>query len=350
MFANFGLKTKFNLLLSVVFLAGILIGGVTLWRILNQRAQAEITSQGLILIETMNAVRRYTSGHIQPLLSDRLATEDQFLAETVPAYSAGTVFADFQRREEHASFRYKEAAPNPTNPAHLADPFEMELVAMMQRDASLTEISDFRMMDGRRVYYIARPLSVTAESCLYCHSVPENAPDSLIAAYGAEGGFGWELGEVVAAQMIYVPAEEVFNATLRSFGTVMTIFILILGLVIALINFLLSRYVLEPINALDNLAQRVKADKMEVADLDAPALMLVTSRGDELGRLSQVFKQMANEVYQRTQSLKQQVTELRVEVDQFKRQQEVKAITDNEFFKELQAKAREMRQKRSPDD
>ena len=346
MFANFGLKTKFNLLLSIVFLAGILVGGITLWRILNQRAQAEITSQGLILIESMNAVRRYTSGHIQPLLSDRLTTEDEFLAETVPAYSASAVFADFQRREEHANFRYKEAAPNPTNPDHLADSYETELVAFMQRDAGLTEISDFRNLDGRRVYYIARPLSVTAESCLYCHSTPENAPASLIAAYGAEGGFGWELGEVVAAQIIYVPAEEVFNATLRSFGTVMTIFILILGLVIALINFLLSRYVLEPINTLSALAQRVKADQMEIADLDAPALTLVTSRGDELGHLSQVFKQMANEVYQRTQSLKQQVMELRVEVDQFRQQQEVKAITDNEFFKDLQAKARELRRKR----
>ena len=182
MFANFGLKTKFNLLLSIVFLAGILVGGITLWRILNQRAQAEITSQGLILIESMNAVRRYTSGHIQPLLSDRLTTEDEFLAETVPAYSASAVFADFQRREEHANFRYKEAAPNPTNPDHLADSFETELVAFMQQDASLTEISNFRNLDGRRVYYIARPLSVTAESCLYCHSTPENAPASLIAA------------------------------------------------------------------------------------------------------------------------------------------------------------------------
>jgi HAMP domain-containing protein len=343
MFSRLKLNTKFTLLLSLVFATGILTSGFVLWRTLNERAQAEITSQGLILIEAMNAVRRYTSLNVSPRLAEAPAGEPLFLAETVPAFSAHTVFEYFRQHQGHDNFAYREAAPNPTNPAHRADELETELVARMQRDTSLKEIADFRELDGRRVFYIARPLAVTSESCLDCHGSPDQAPASLIATYGSEYGFGWELNEIVAAQIIYVPAEEVFNATLRSFSLVMAIFIVILALVVILINLLLRRYVIEPVMVMGGLAQKISADEMAAEDAESAEITSLAARRDELGYLARLFQKMARQVHARTELLKQQVMELRIEVDEIKRSKEVAAITGSDFFQELQAKARELR-------
>jgi methyl-accepting chemotaxis protein len=65
---------------------------------------------------------------------------------------------------------------------------------------------------------------------------------------------------------------------------------------------------------------------------------------DEIDTLTAVFKVMVDKVAQREQSLRQQVQELKIEIDQSKRQKHVGEIVDSEFFQELQAKARKMRQ------
>ena len=221
MFANLNLNNKFTLFLIGAFLAGVIIGGLILWQALQRSAQTEISNRGLILIETMNAIRSYTSNHVGPLLADDLATQPDFISETVPAFSAREVFENFRKNETYATFLYKEATLNPTNPRDQADSFETTLVEQMRGDLSLEEISGFRNLFGEEVFYIARPLTIKSESCLACHSTPEAAPANLVATYGTEQGFGWQLNEIVATQIIYVPAREVFSATVRSFTLVM---------------------------------------------------------------------------------------------------------------------------------
>jgi HAMP domain-containing protein len=345
MISNLKLTTKFTILLSLVFVSGIMASGFILWRTLNERAQGEIASQALILIEAMNAVRAYTTLQITPRLAEAMTSEPSFVAETVPAFSAHTVFEHFRQRQDYGSFVYREAAPNPTNPLHRADALETELITIMRADPSLGEITDFRELDGRRVFYIARPLAVTSDSCLYCHGDPAMAPASLIATYGSENGFGWELDDIVAAQIIYVPAEEVFNATVRSFTLVMAIFIIILALVLILINLLLSRYVIEPVTVMGSLAKKISADEMAAEDAESEEMTSLAQQHDELGHLARLFQKMARQVHARTELLKQQVMELRIEVDEMKRSQEVAAITGSDFFQELQAKARELRRR-----
>jgi hypothetical protein len=56
----------------------------------------------------------------------------------------------------------------------------------------------------------------------------------------------------------------------------------------------------------------------------------------------------ALEAYVREQSLRQEIQQLRIEIDEAKRQQQVSEIVDTDFFSELQAKAREMRRRNRP--
>jgi GAF domain-containing protein len=55
----------------------------------------------------------------------------------------------------------------------------------------------------------------------------------------------------------------------------------------------------------------------------------------------------ALEAYIREQSLKQEIQQLRIEIDEAKRQKQVSEIVDTDFFQDLQAKARSIRSRRS---
>lgn len=284
MLRNIKLGTKFNLILLLVFICGVAIGGFALSRVLQQRAQDEVTSKALALIETMTAVRSYTSNHINPLLAPKLETESQFIAETVPAYSATEVFQNLRKNEGYKNFFYKEATLNPTNLRDKADNFEAKIVERFRQDAKVKEIADFRSLPNGRVFYIARPLAVTKESCLRCHSSPQSAPKSQLATYGSENGFNWQLNEIVAAQIISVPAEEVFASVQQSLSLVMVILISIFALVILIINFLLNRSVIQPLKKMAHLAKEVSTGKTS-DDFEQGS-------NDEIGILAASFNRM----------------------------------------------------------
>jgi hypothetical protein len=140
------LGQKFTLLLTLVFLGGTLASGAALASVLNHNAQVQLTTKALMLMETMNSVRTYTTDHVQPEIADRL--EAEFLPESVPAYSAREVFETLRISPEYSDFFYKEATLNPTNLRDKADNFEAQLVAQFQNPAAPQEVSGFRSIAG----------------------------------------------------------------------------------------------------------------------------------------------------------------------------------------------------------
>ena len=52
---------------------------------------------------------------------------------------------------------------------------------------------------------------------------------------------------------------------------------------------------------------------------------------------------MAAQVQKREQRLKQEVQQLRIEIDEVKKARQVTEITETEYFKQLQTKARELK-------
>jgi methyl-accepting chemotaxis protein len=340
------LGTKFTLTLVATFVAGIAVSALFLSRALNRLAEEEVTSRGVALLQTMNSVRSYTVEHVRPHLAAELAASPEFISETVPAFSAREVFETLRGRPEYSNYLYKEAAINPTNPRDQADEFEADLLSQFKADRSLNELSGFRELNGQRLFYSARPLTISDESCLECHSDPSVAPASLIATYGSDGGFGWGMNDVIAAQMIYVPAGNVVDIARQSLLTVLAIIIGVFLLVVLLINTLLRRTVVSPVGELAALAEAISADQLTLDTLDAPELNQVTKRKDELGQLAEVFKRMARDVYQREQKLKAQLQELNIVIDEVATARQVDEITATDFFADLQKRAQEIRDRR----
>lgn len=306
MISHLRLGSKFTLLLTLVFVGAIVLSGITLSAAMRRKAEGEVMAKAEMLAQTMDAVRTYTTERIQPLLKDQLATEPQFIRETVPAYAAREVFEQFRDRPEYHNFFYKEAALNATNSRNQADEFERKLVEHFRSNPALTQTYGYREMGGEKLFYIARPMAVKEASCLQCHGRAADAPKSLLNTYGVGAGLNWQLHEIVAAQTIYVPARAVFSKGNQYLMLVMTIFTGIFAGVVLLINGLLKRMVITPIHKLTTIAHQVStssrvADQMR--EFERPDMVRVVRRADEPGQLVRAFRHMAEEVAAREHTL-----------------------------------------------
>jgi HAMP domain-containing protein len=280
---NLKLGQKFTLLLVLVFLGGVLASSLALSSVLNRSTQGQLTTKALMLMETMNSIRAYTNDHIQPELAARL--EAEFLPESVPAYSAREVFETFRLNPDYSDFFYKEATINPTNLRDKADDFEAELVGeFRQRPDDSSEVSGFRSTPAGDLFYIARPIKITNQNCLVCHSTPDAAPASMIERYGPANGFGWQMNEIVGAQVISVPAEQVVQGARQSLVLILGIFIIAFAIAIILVNLWLKRLVVRPLNRMAQVAEAVS-----MGDTEAE---FTQDSQDEVGKLAEAFNRM----------------------------------------------------------
>jgi CRP/FNR family transcriptional regulator, cyclic AMP receptor protein len=87
------------------------------------------------------------------------------------------------------------------------------------------------------------------------------------------------------------------------------------------------------------------AEAVEAGIFEPESLDEVAQRTDALGQLARVFQRMTQEVYNREQRLKQEVQELRIEIDQTKKQHSVSEITETDYFRSLQLKLKDLRQR-----
>lgn len=299
------LGNQFTKMLTIIFFVGIITSGLILSTAMRQKTEGEIVQQAEILIQTMNAVRTYTSGKVRPQLADSLAESSKFIPETVPAYSAREVFEGFRTEDAYKKFLYKEATLNPTNPRDQADEFETQIVNKFRDNTDLKEIKGYRNIDGAKLLYISRPLSIQKESCLECHGNPSKAPRSMIATYGKKNGFGWKLGETVAAQTIYIPSSEIVDKGNRYLLLVIAIFSGVFAVVISVINRLLRTTVIHPLSQLNKLIRDISLGQRVTLPTndESSTLSNLASRPDEPGQLARAFEHMANEVVLREQSL-----------------------------------------------
>lgn len=280
-----GLRTKFNLVLIIAFVLGLGLAGFLSYRIVERNAAQEVVQNAEVMIEAATAIRNYTSTQISPLL--RLQMEDEetsiFLPHSVPSFAAQRNFETV--RQEFPDYSYREPALNPTNPADLADEFEQRVIARFRDDTGLAELVLDEEFEGERFLVLARPIRVGSESCLTCHSTPAVAPVAMTELYGDVNGFGWQMNEVVAAQVVKVP----MSVPLERANEVFTVFMIILGavfiVVLILINVILQYVVIKPVLRMSDIAGRVSMGEAEVPEY-------VRTGKDEIASLSVSFNRM----------------------------------------------------------
>ncbi|NJM96680.1 MAG: DUF3365 domain-containing protein [Phormidesmis sp. RL_2_1] len=319
------LGTKFSLLLALIWLIGGSVTIFTLSRHLNAQAEQTVRERAEIVLTAMQAARDYTQDNIQPLVEAYSVADNTFTQEIIPNFAARSIFSNFRQQDPSLlDYLYKEAAVNPTNTSDLADSFEAALYPQLEplTDTPSETVSGYRMLNEQKFFYLARPLVVNDESCLVCHGNPQDAPMPLINMYGDRNGFGWNLNEIVATQVVYVPADKIFAQGRQNLWTVTKTFLGVFGALFFTINLLLWRTVIRPLKILTGTAKQISACSVEGAQsasgrtesgqcaaLKDEQLTALTVRKDEPGQLARAFDYMLYVLGQREQDLQQAVEE-----------------------------------------
>ncbi|MGC1308576.1 MAG: cache domain-containing protein [Phormidesmis sp.] len=147
------------------------------------------------------------------------------------------------------------------------------------------------------------------------------------------GHLDWMVGTIVPANMYLGEIQRDRQILLG----VISLFIFVTAGLAVLLS---DRLVATPILTVAKAAADIEEETFEIDSLSGLA-----HRRDEFGQLARVFQEMARQISVRQQKLKKQVAALTIEIDDVKRQQQVKEIVDTDFFQDLTTKALTLRQR-----
>lgn len=275
------LLLKINIVLVIVFCLGLWGSYFAADRLLKENAQIEIQGNARIMMESAMAVRTYTSKQINPLLKTQMRYE--FLPQSVAAYSATEYFNNL--RQKFPDYSYKEATLNPTNPRDRAVDWEVDVVNHFRENGDSKELMGERDAATGRTMYLARPLRILDAACLQCHSSVDQAPQTMLDKYGNANGFGWQLKDVVGAQIVSVPYELPMKRADEALRKFVYLLVALFAFLFIAVNLSLVLMVVRPVRKLSQLA-----DQVSMGAMDTPEFPIRSS--DEIGALGASFNRM----------------------------------------------------------
>jgi HAMP domain-containing protein len=133
--------------------------------------------------------------------------------------------------------------------------------------------------------FVARPLRVTNGACLTCHSVPEAAPKMMVAAYGGEHGFGWQLDQVVGAQVVTVPTTLQEQRVATIFRGLMLALLGVFAILLVVLNVLVHLVVTARVRRMSRIAELLSRGKAESEEFETTGSDELSALGRSFGRL-----------------------------------------------------------------
>lgn len=289
------IRGKINLALSGVFLVGFGLAAFGAYKVLTDSAIENSLREARVMIEGASAIRYYTAESISPLLQQQMKV--QFLPFSIPSFAAQTNFHMVQKKLPEYS--YREPTLNPTNVNDRAADWEADIVNDFRNKLDKTETVTVRETSVGNFLVLARPLKVSAQVCLTCHSTPEVAPPTMVALYGSQNGFGWKLGEIIGAQVVSIPLaiplQRAYHTLFIVTGALAATFLAIL----LMLDLLLRALVLKPVIGMSAMASDVSVGKF-----DGPEF--VRDSDDEIGSLSLSFARMRRSLESAMKMLEEQ--------------------------------------------
>ena len=171
------------------------------------------------------------------------------------------------------------------------------MIRAFRANADLTVLTGIRQAAGGSSHYVARPIRVSDQKCLACHSTHQAAPKSLVATYGSENGFSWKLGEVVGAQIVSVPIGAIYKAKHDSLVLVGSLNLATYAVTSVVLLAFISRAIVRPMREISARAfeASIHPDRVEFSE---------KHRADEIGRIAQSIERMKQSLLIAMQILK----------------------------------------------
>ena len=201
------IKSRFRIGTALIVLLFCAVASTIFYYYLEDLVTEDIYRETEIFIGTADATRKYVKDVLRPTMTEVLPS-GSFIPHAMSTTFVGREIMN-RLQERFPDFKYKRAASNPMNPVNQADAFELEKLKWFENQKDAKEWHGLIKKNNRSFY--ARFRAIKAEmDCLVCHGLPEQAPEAVKKLYGTTSGYNYEVGEIVAADTIYIPVDVSF--------------------------------------------------------------------------------------------------------------------------------------------
>ena len=265
------------------------------WVSSNAQMEELLREKSSLALEFDLAIRAYVSETVRPFAQEH-TSEDQFIPEVMStSFAARSVFDKV--REEFPDYVIKFSSDNPRNPQNLASPEELEIIQYFNDNPDAKIWSGKISLHGQEHIglFSARRMK---ESCLQCHGVPQDAPESLLQRYGNVAGFHRPVGEVIALDAIAMPTQKYKAASLAQAGKTFLVMLAGLVLILGTVYLTFQRLIGRRLSLMaSHFKQAAKqGNKIAIEHLDP-------ENNDEIGIVIESFNTMVDELAQSTTSI-----------------------------------------------
>ena len=280
---SLSLKNRFFAGASVILFGLCLVVALLEYHWLSRQVHKQAAHNAARHLATASAIRAYAKDVLRPVMEEELS-ENRFLIESM---STSFISREIMKNlnESFPEFFYKRAATNPRNPLNRADTFEEERIDWFNTHPEKKAWEGIIERGGGPVYIKMESISVEP-SCLRCHGVPQDAPKELRQRYGDIASYGYRIGDVVAADTLYIPMSHYRMQIKERAWSVFIVGFSVLFLLLTLFRILFNRTVHNRLAHLLDTFTRLSGQKTD------PAKGYDNS-GDEVDQLARAFEEAA---------------------------------------------------------
>jgi len=257
---------------------------------MKHQALVEAESKARIILDRNLAIHTYFTHQLKPKLfklTNPIAPDEYFEPVWMSSTYAVREMDKYFRSLSPADYYYKECAIDARSPDNEADAYERNFLEELNANPELIKHSGIRLLNNEPYFVSLRRGEVMEETCLRCHSTPDNAPGGLVRFYGPKRSFHRSVGDVVSAVSIRVPLSiayaEANRFSLRLSG-------MLLGLLLALfaVQYWLSkRFMFAPLSIIKDKALQISSSDEHLGE------QIPLPSGRELNELAITFNSMS---------------------------------------------------------
>ncbi|MFO7811414.1 MAG: DUF3365 domain-containing protein [Pelovirga sp.] len=271
------------LVMGILGFLAIGVLGFTSYRLSMNNALEEAKIKSDLVMNYAMASREFTRVAQSPLVR-QLVEPDRFYPEIMSGFAtARGIYEEFEKT--YPGYIFRQATLDPLHPSNKADDQEVQIIQNFIDNPELKTAEGRLNRNGEEVFYTATPFAVMNKNCLICHGDPADAPKDQIEIYGDTNGYWWEMDEVVAAFIVYVPVADAIAS-----AKTMSLTLVLYGaggivVMLVIIGWFLNRDVVTPIVRLAERAEDFSLGE----NLDEP---IDKSATGEVGVLAQSIERL----------------------------------------------------------
>ena len=314
-----GAQKKFLIGLACVLFLFCLFWSAIIYFQQKKRLQDEALNRTELVVAAVDANRAYVQEVLRPRMYEVLGPESFVLEAMSTSYVSRVVMEKF--KEDLPGIAYRRASINARNPEFEADGQELEMIQYFNDYPQVESWQGIRTVDGEQYFMKFLPVHY-GTSCFRCHGRPEEAPASIVSAYGRSKGFYNSADRVSSVVSVGIPVGDGLRRIKEFDFSVFSTVLLSFFFLYAVIAFFFNRLIIQNIRALlDNFRLSLTDQKGEqlyrqarsmdeIGELNATATLIARHLEENRLQLTDYAENLEGKVEERTKALQESQEQL----------------------------------------